>query len=67
MKDTKWQYSMLEKLALSLVITAQKLCLNFFSHPIIVLTNNALGYVLSQPEALERLIKWTIELNEYNI
>lgn len=38
-----------------------------FITPMVVLTDMSLEYILSHPEATERLIKWVIELNEYDI
>ncbi|KZV25379.1 hypothetical protein F511_07263 [Dorcoceras hygrometricum] len=49
---------MQEKLALALVITARRRCLIFLSHPITVLTNSALGQIVSHPDASGRLVKW---------
>lgn len=51
------RYEPLEKLALTLVHTAQKLRPYFQSHPIKVLTNSPLRQVLLKPEVSGRLIK----------
>lgn len=32
-----------------------------------ILTNNAISWVLTQPEVSKRLVKWMIELSEYEI
>ncbi|KAG6478322.1 hypothetical protein ZIOFF_061758 [Zingiber officinale] len=39
----------------------------FLAHTIIVKNNSPLGRVLLNPEASERLIKWTTELSEFDI
>ncbi|KAL0327794.1 UNVERIFIED_CONTAM: hypothetical protein Sangu_1857400 [Sesamum angustifolium] len=57
----------IEKMALTLVITARKLRLYFLSYPIRVRTNIPLKQVLGKPKALGRLVKWAIELSEYDI
>ncbi|XP_074574071.1 uncharacterized protein LOC141830566 [Curcuma longa] len=67
LKDAELRYSSLEKLALALTLMAHKLRPYFLSHPIIVLTNSNLGRVLLNPDSSGRLVKWTIELSEYDI
>ena len=57
----------IEKLALSLVITSRKLWLYFHSHTIRVLTNYPLRQVLQKSDALGRLLKWAIELSQFDI
>ncbi|KAL0445974.1 UNVERIFIED_CONTAM: hypothetical protein Slati_1725300 [Sesamum latifolium] len=54
-------------MALALVITARKLRPYFLSYPVGVRTNTPLKEVLGKPETSGRLIKWTIELTEYDI
>ncbi|KAK4396461.1 Retrovirus-related Pol polyprotein from transposon opus [Sesamum angolense] len=61
------RYSQIEKLALSLVVAARKLRSYFQSHPVIVLTNHPLKQVLSNPELLGRMVKWAVELSEFDI
>ncbi|KAL0413127.1 UNVERIFIED_CONTAM: hypothetical protein Sradi_1514400 [Sesamum radiatum] len=54
-------------MALALVITARKLRTYFLSYPVGVRTNTLLKQVSGKPETSERLIKWAIELSEYDI
>ncbi|KAL0405465.1 UNVERIFIED_CONTAM: hypothetical protein Slati_3860400 [Sesamum latifolium] len=54
-------------MALALVVTARKLRPYFLSHPVGVRTNMPLKQVLGKPEASESLVKWAIELSEYNV
>ncbi|KAL2248676.1 UNVERIFIED_CONTAM: Retrovirus-related Pol polyprotein from transposon [Sesamum indicum] len=61
------RYSEMEKLALALVVTARKLQPYFQSHKVVVLTNHPLKHVMSRPEASGRLIKWAVELGQYDI
>ncbi|KAL0446084.1 UNVERIFIED_CONTAM: hypothetical protein Slati_1736300 [Sesamum latifolium] len=61
------RYPPIEKMALALVVTARKLRPYFLSYPIGVRTNTPLKQVLGKPETSGRLIKWAIELSEYDI
>ncbi|KAL0453601.1 UNVERIFIED_CONTAM: hypothetical protein Slati_1338200 [Sesamum latifolium] len=54
-------------MALALVITARKLRPYFLSYPVGVRINTPLKQVLGNLEALGRLVKWAIELSEYDI
>ncbi|XP_016198995.1 uncharacterized protein LOC107639951 [Arachis ipaensis] len=66
-QNTEVQYPKLEKLALALVTTARRLLHYFQSHTIVVRTEQPLRQILTKPELAGRLIKWTIELSEYDI
>ncbi|KAL2228098.1 UNVERIFIED_CONTAM: Retrovirus-related Pol polyprotein from transposon opus [Sesamum indicum] len=57
----------IEKLALALVITTRKLRPYFQSHPIVVLTNHPLKQVMSKSDTSGRMIKWAVELGEFDI
>ncbi|XP_075479477.1 uncharacterized protein LOC142520370 [Primulina tabacum] len=48
-------------------MTARKLRSYFLSHPIVVLTNSPLGRIMTHAEVSGRMVKWTIELGEYDI
>ena len=65
--DTKTRYPELEKLALALMVASKKLRPYFHSHPIKVLTNYPLRQVLQKPEASGRLLKWVIELWQFDV
>ncbi|XP_073049605.1 uncharacterized protein [Primulina eburnea] len=67
LKGPEVRYTEVEKVALALVITARKLRPYFLSHPITVLTNTPLGRIMTQPEISGRLVKWNVELGEYDI
>ncbi|KAL0407936.1 UNVERIFIED_CONTAM: hypothetical protein Sradi_1728000 [Sesamum radiatum] len=60
-------YPPIEKMALALVVTARKLCPYFLFYPVGVRTNPLLKQVLGKSEASRRLVKWAIELSEYDI
>ncbi|KAL0405859.1 UNVERIFIED_CONTAM: hypothetical protein Slati_3899800, partial [Sesamum latifolium] len=54
-------------MALALVVTARRLHPYFLSHPIGVKTNTPLKQTLGKPDTLGRLVKWAVELSEYDI
>ncbi|VVA39663.1 PREDICTED: rve domain-containing, partial [Prunus dulcis] len=56
-----------EKLAFALVVSARRLRPYFQAHTIHVLTNQPLRQVLQKPETSGRLVKWAIELGEFDI
>ncbi|PKA60529.1 putative mitochondrial protein [Apostasia shenzhenica] len=64
---TESRYPTLEKLALALLITARRLRPYFQSHTIQVVTDQPLLKILHTPEVSGRLLKWSIELGEYDI
>ncbi|KAL0449277.1 UNVERIFIED_CONTAM: hypothetical protein Slati_1484100 [Sesamum latifolium] len=54
-------------MALALVITTRKLRPYFLTHPVGVKTNVPLKQTLGKPNTSGRLIKWAVELSEYDI
>ncbi|KAL0453044.1 UNVERIFIED_CONTAM: hypothetical protein Slati_1282500 [Sesamum latifolium] len=54
-------------MALALVVTARRLRPYFLSHPIGVKTNTLLRQTLGKPDTSGRLVKWAVELSEYDI
>ncbi|KAL0433569.1 UNVERIFIED_CONTAM: hypothetical protein Slati_2691200 [Sesamum latifolium] len=61
------RYTPIEKMALALVVTARRLRPYFMSHPIGVRTNTPLKQTLGKPDTSGRLVKWAVELSEYDI
>ncbi|XP_059669890.1 uncharacterized protein LOC132315551 [Cornus florida] len=61
------RYPRIEKLAFALVISARKLRPYFQAHTIIVLTDQPLRQVLRKPDTSGRLMKWSVELGEFDI
>ncbi|XP_073137059.1 uncharacterized protein [Henckelia pumila] len=55
------------KMAPALILIARKLRPYFLSHPVTVLTNSPLGWVMTHPDASGRLVKWAVELGEYDV
>ncbi|XP_073312447.1 uncharacterized protein [Primulina huaijiensis] len=67
LRGPELRYSEVEKIALALVVTARKLRPYFLSHQIVVLTNSPLGRIMTHSEVAGRMIKWAVELGEYDI
>lgn len=54
-------------MSLALVVAVRKLQLYFHTHPIIVMTDQPIKQVMRKPEALGRIVRWAIELSEFDI
>ncbi|GKV39513.1 hypothetical protein SLEP1_g47271 [Rubroshorea leprosula] len=67
LQGAEQRYSIAEKAALAVVVTARKLRPYFQSHPVIVMTDQPLRQILQKPECSGRLIKWAVELGEFQI
>ncbi|KAL0298797.1 UNVERIFIED_CONTAM: hypothetical protein Sradi_6539500 [Sesamum radiatum] len=67
LNEAECHYSSIETMVMSLVIIARNLCPYFLSYPVGVRTNTPPKKVLGKPEASGRLVKWAIELSEYDI
>ncbi|KAI5317241.1 hypothetical protein L3X38_036948 [Prunus dulcis] len=67
LQDAEVRYPDIEKLALALVVSARRLRPYFQAHTIHVLTNQPLRQVLQKLETSGRLVKWAIELGEFDI
>ncbi|XP_004308529.1 PREDICTED: uncharacterized protein LOC101300577 [Fragaria vesca subsp. vesca] len=61
------KYPDVEKLALALIITARKLIHYFQAHSITLYINHPLRQIMQKPEISRRLVKWAIELGEFDI
>lgn len=61
------RYSDTEKATLAVMVTARKLRHYFLSHKVVVRTNIPLKQILGKPDLSGRMVKWAIELSEYNV
>ena len=61
------RYPLMEKWALALKTAARKLRSYFQAHPIIVMTDQPLRKMLQKPDASGRLVKWSVELSEFDL
>lgn len=66
LKGLKLRYTEVKKLDLALLITIRKWRPYFLSHLVTVLTNSPLGGIMTHPNISGRVIKWTMELSEYD-
>ncbi|CAL2239171.1 unnamed protein product [Prunus armeniaca] len=67
LQSAELRYPPLEQLALALVVSARRLRPYFQAHEVTVLMNQPLRQVLQKPETSGRLVKWAIELGEFDI
>ncbi|XP_071933287.1 uncharacterized protein [Coffea arabica] len=61
------RYSAIERYVLALVHAARKLRTYFQAHPVVVITDQPLRQILSKPESSGRMVKWAVELSEYDL
>jgi len=65
--DAETRYPLMEKWALTLITAARKLRPYFQAHPIVVMTDQPLRQTLQKPDASGRLVKWSVELSEFDL
>ncbi|XP_012842286.1 PREDICTED: uncharacterized protein LOC105962516 [Erythranthe guttata] len=61
------RYSEVEKIPYALVLTTRRLRPYFLSHTMVIRTSLPLRQTLGQPTASGRIVKWAIELGQYEI
>ena len=61
------RYQMIEKVALTLVLTAKRMRLYFQNHTITVRTDYPIFKILSKPDLARRMIGWLVELSKFDI
>ena len=67
LREAEERYPKMEKLILALITTSRKLRPYFQAHTIEVPTEYPMKQILHKPETSGRLIKWAIELSEFDI
>ena len=67
LRGAKERYPKMEKLILALVTTSKKLRPYFQAHTVEVPTKYPMKKILHKPETSGSLIKWAIELSEFDI
>ena len=67
LRGAEERYLRMEKLILALVTAARKLCPYFQAHTIEVPTEYPMKHVLHKPETSGRLMKWALDLSEFDI
>ena len=66
-KDAETKYTRIKKIILALLTSSQRLCPYFQAHMIAVLIDLPLRQILSKLELLGCLVKWSIELSEFDL
>ncbi|GJR39856.1 reverse transcriptase domain-containing protein [Tanacetum coccineum] len=67
LQGQKINYTPMEKLILALVSASKRLKRYFQAHTIVVITDQPIKQILSNPEVTGRLLKWSFELEEHDI
>ncbi|GKE65647.1 reverse transcriptase domain-containing protein [Tanacetum coccineum] len=67
LRGPKVNYTSMEKLVLALVHASKRLRRYFQAHPIVVITDQPIKNILSNPEVVGRMQKWSIQLGEFGI
>ena len=67
LQGAKERYPSMKKLAFALITAARKLKPYFQAYMVVVLTDKLLRRAMSNPEAVERIALWAIELSEFDI
>ncbi|XP_058765523.1 uncharacterized protein LOC131639017 [Vicia villosa] len=61
------RYQQIEKVALALVTAARRLRYYFLAHTIVIRTDQPIKQLLSRPDMAGRMLRWSLELSEFDI
>ncbi|MCH93145.1 maturase K [Trifolium medium] len=61
------RYQQIEKVALALITAARRLRQYFLAHTIVVRTDQPIKALLGRPDMAGRMLKWSLELSEFDI
>ncbi len=67
LRDAETRYTKAEKIAFALLTATRRLRPYFQAHSVTLLTDQPLRQILSNPENAGRLVKWAVELGEFDI
>ncbi|XP_024023052.1 uncharacterized protein LOC112092086 [Morus notabilis] len=65
--DAELRYTQMDQLALALLVASRKLQHYFQAHIVRILTSHPLRQALQKPETSGRLLKWSVELSQFDI
>ncbi|GAU50523.1 hypothetical protein TSUD_177730 [Trifolium subterraneum] len=61
------RYLQIKKIALAVIMAARKLRYYFLAHSIVIRTDQPVKQLLARPDMVERMLKWSLELAEFDI
>jgi hypothetical protein len=61
------RYQRIKKVALALLTAARRLRQYFLAHTVVVLTDQPIRQILGRPDIAGRMMKWSLELSEFDI
>jgi len=61
------RYQKIEKVALALLTAARRLRQYFLAHTVLVRTDQPIRQILGRPDVARRMMKWSLELSEFDI
>ncbi|GAU46144.1 hypothetical protein TSUD_401460 [Trifolium subterraneum] len=61
------RYLQIEKIALAVIMAARKLRYYFLAHSIVIRTDQPVKQLLARPDMVGRMLKWLLELAEFDI
>ncbi|GAU45421.1 hypothetical protein TSUD_182900 [Trifolium subterraneum] len=67
LQGSELRYSQIEKIALAVIMAARKLRYYFLAHSIVIRTDQPVKQLLARPNMVGRMLKWSLELAEFNI
>ena len=66
-QGVEFRYPRIEKIAFALIVASCKLRQYFQANPILVMTDQPIKKPMKKLEVAGRMIRWAIELNQFNI
>ena len=67
LQGAEQRYTSIERYILALVHATRKLRSYLQTHPVVVMTDQPLKQILSKPDASGRMVRWAVELSEYDL
>ncbi|GAU34822.1 hypothetical protein TSUD_394480 [Trifolium subterraneum] len=67
LQGSELRYLQIEKIALAVIMVARKLRYYFLAHSIVIRTDQPVKQLLARPDMVGRMLKWSLELAEFDI